>query len=124
MKLRVVNIKLGESRIVSVKRPMEVYQLTGWKKKFVITALIPTGEAPVNAILSRTQLADWLGVHPMTVHNWCKTNKIPNEKAGRNTVYQKHKIMLWLQKQNDACDKFDKKEQECELSPLPIIKVA
>jgi len=112
MKLRVVHIELGETRIVNVQRPTEILRETGWKKKLIITALVPTGEAPTNAILSRSEVAEWLGVHPMTIAYWCKNNRIPFQRVGKNTAYNKHKILAWLQKQNEACDRYKKKEVE------------
>lgn len=50
-------------------------------------------------LLTITEAAKYLDIHPMTLYKWVKKRKIPVFKVGKIWRFRKDKIDAWLERQ-------------------------
>lgn len=49
-------------------------------------------------LLTTKEAASYLRVHPVTLHLWQKSGKIPAERAGRRLRFRKADLDAWLRR--------------------------
>lgn len=53
--------------------------------------------AKVNEIMTAKEVADYLHLHPLTVHRYAREGKIPAFKIGTDWRFHKQHIERWIQ---------------------------
>jgi len=64
-----------------------------------------------NEILTTKEVADYLHLHPLTVHRYAREGKIPAFKIGTDWRFHKKYIERWI-KQKLACNFQDKEHKK------------
>ena len=63
------------------------------------------GEAAATRLLTRTEVADLIGIHPMTVHKWHEAGKLPRAvRIGpRARRWRSDELQAWIDSR-ERCD--------------------
>lgn len=59
----------------------------------------------IENLLTAKDVAQKLNIHPKTVYEWVKLNRIPAVRIGRIVRFEKQKIDEWLRKKGAHYDK-------------------